>query len=67
MELTIHCLLPMQGLQCHLNSSHDLFAFEFKVFLFGISCFAMHFNEIIVKKSLSYCSFRKNTRQLMFL
>jgi|APAra0007618328_1042625.scaffolds.fasta_scaffold06673_4 hypothetical protein len=30
-ELTIHCLVSMQGLQFHLNSSHDLFEFEFKV------------------------------------
>lgn len=58
----------MQGLQFHLNSSHDLFEFEFKV------CGFMEFlvlvclsNEIIVKKGLSYCSFLKNTRQLMFL
>jgi len=31
MELTTNCLVSMQGLQFHLNSSHDLFEFEFKV------------------------------------
>lgn len=68
MELTIHCLVSVQGLQLHLNSSHDLFEFEFKVRDFMEFLVLYDFiNEVIVKKGLSYCSFRKNTRQLMSL